>query len=158
MPAIAIKEAVQPIYKATNNVNSKALSRKQLAFIDLYDGNLEQTALKAGYSKTCAKRTAIKNMHNNTIRHLIEQKRQIEIKPLVMDRIKRQEFWTKIILDEAIPIKDRLRASELLGKSEGDFLERVDLSGETTTRIKITRLNIAWEGEQPIETDIEGDI
>ena len=74
-----------------------------------------------------------------------------------MNRIQRQIFWSDIMRNESLPIRDRLRASELLGRSEGDFLERVDLSGETTTKIKITRLNIAWEGERDrlFETDIE---
>jgi hypothetical protein len=38
--------------------------------------------------------------------------------------------------------KDRLKASELLGKSEGDFLDRVEHSGEIAiTKIKIKRIN-----------------
>ena len=32
--------------------------------------------------------------------------------------------------------KDRLKASELLGKSEGDFLDRVENSGEVKLTIK----------------------
>jgi hypothetical protein len=33
----------------------------------------------------------------------------------------------------------RLRASELLGRSQGDFIERKELSGEITGSIHITR-------------------
>ncbi|MBF0260067.1 MAG: terminase small subunit [Desulfamplus sp.] len=145
------------IPKTGNKSSSKALSKRQLKFIDLYDGNAEQTAIKAGYSVKYAKRAGIRNLKNDTLRHLLEEKRQAEIKPEVMNRIQRQVFWSDIIRDESLSIRDRLRASELLGRSEGDFLERMDLSGETTTKIKITRLNIAWEGERDrlVETDIE---
>lgn len=36
----------------------------------------------------------------------------------------RQMFWTDMLRNEDIQPKDRLKASELLGKSQGDFLER----------------------------------
>ncbi|GHV30806.1 hypothetical protein FACS1894167_12220 [Synergistales bacterium] len=32
--------------------------------------------------------------------------------------------------DEAAEVKDRLRASELLGKSEGDFITRTEITGK----------------------------
>ena len=40
-------------------------------------------------------------------------------------------FWTAIIRDESMNIRDRLRASGLLGKSEGDFLDRVALGNDS---------------------------
>ena len=46
-----------------------------------------------------------------------------------MDRESRQEFWTMIALDKEERTDTRLRASELLGKSEGDFIDRHELSG-----------------------------
>ncbi len=125
----AFKEP-EPIYKATDNPASKALSKKQLAFIDLYDGNLEESAIKAGYNPTSAKRTAIRNMHNATIRHLIQQKREAEIKPQVISRIERQIYWSDIMRDTEQDIKHRLKASELLARSEGDFLDRVEHTGD----------------------------
>lgn len=128
--AVALKKRIEPIYKATDNPASKALSKKQLAFIDLYDGNLEESAIKAGYNPISAKRTAIRNMHNATIRHLIQQKREAEIKPQVISRIERQVYWSNIMRDETNPLRDRLRASELLARSEGDFLDRVEHTGD----------------------------
>ena len=46
-----------------------------------------------------------------------------------MDRESRQELWTMIALDKEERTDTRLRASELLGKSEGDFIDRHELSG-----------------------------
>jgi hypothetical protein len=48
----------------------------------------------------------------------------------VLNKEKRKEFWTMVIFDETQPMMVRLRASELLGKSEGDF---VDVVQNTTT-------------------------
>ena len=40
----------------------------------------------------------------------------------VKSRKQRQEFWTDMMDDEDASRMDRLRASELLGKSEADFI------------------------------------
>ena len=42
----------------------------------------------------------------------------------------RQAFWLSIMQNEDHDLKDRLKASELFGKSEGDFVERLDVSGK----------------------------
>jgi hypothetical protein len=42
-----------------------------------------------------------------------------------MTRQQRQQFWSKVAGDESQEMKDRLRASELLGKSEADFTENL---------------------------------
>ncbi len=42
------------------------------------------------------------------------------------DRRDRQRFWTELMQDDEGEMKDRLKASELLGKSEGDFLVRLE--------------------------------
>ncbi|MBF0259484.1 MAG: terminase small subunit [Desulfamplus sp.] len=127
-------------HKATSNPNSKHLTAKQMAFIDLYDGNTTRTAVAAGYGVKSAKMAGIRNMQNVTIRNLIEQRQSQEIKPKVMDRIARQVFWSDITRDDGLPLRDRLRASELLGRSEGDFLERVHQDVNMTP----PTINIVW--------------
>jgi hypothetical protein len=44
-----------------------------------------------------------------------------------------------MIRDKSIPTMARLRASELLGKSQGDFIDRQELSGGINGSITITR-------------------
>ena len=46
--------------------------------------------------------------------------------PAILDAIQRQEFWSHIICDDSKDTRDRLRASELLGKAQGDFIERTE--------------------------------
>jgi hypothetical protein len=46
----------------------------------------------------------------------------------IADRIERQEFWTQIMRDTRRPVYVRLKASEYLAKSEGDFEPRITSS------------------------------
>jgi hypothetical protein len=51
-----------------------------------------------------------------------------EADPAVLTRQQRQELWSAIALGrppyEAASFRDRLKASELLGRAAGDFIER----------------------------------
>lgn len=53
----------------------------------------------------------------------IEARRQQADVHVVMTRKERQALWTKLAKDETKPDMTRLRASELLGKSQADFVE-----------------------------------
>lgn len=44
--------------------------------------------------------------------------------PEIAGRAERQAFWSMAMRDDSLAMKDRLRASDLLAKSEGDYLER----------------------------------
>ena len=47
--------------------------------------------------------------------------------PTVADRIERQQFWTAIMRgDLPCGMRERLRAAELLGRSQGDFVKRIE--------------------------------
>lgn len=117
---------------------SKRLSEKQLRFIALWNGNATQTAELAGYSTptTAGKRC----MQNVQICAQIQENRASLLKPQIATKEERQVFWTETMRDSEHDMKDRIKTSELLGKSEGDFLDRVEKSGDTTLEIK-------WGGE-----------
>lgn len=119
------------------------LTEKQKRFVDLWNGDQEETAKVAGYSD--AKKAGHLCLKNNNICQLIKFKRDAELTPLILSRKERQEFWTKVVNGEIktktfnkdgeeveVPpkMKDRLKASELLGKSEGDFLDRVSITDD----------------------------
>ncbi len=55
-----------------------------------------------------------------------------EVAAAIASRAERQAFWTKVMNDNERDLNARLKASELLGKSEGDFLDRVEV-GTTQT-------------------------
>ena len=118
----------------------KQLSDKQLRFIELYNGNATEAAKLAGYAH--AEVQGKRLLQNVKICSVIQERRAKEIKPHIKDRQARQKFWSDFMDNEEKDDKDRMKASELLGKSEGDFLDRVEHSGEIAiTKIKIKRIN-----------------
>ena len=101
---------------------AKNLTDKQRRFVELYNGNATETAKIVGYSNPM--QAGGRNMQNVDICREIQERRKKEIKPSVMSRIQRQEMWTRLALDESEDTKNRLKATELLGKSEGDFITK----------------------------------
>lgn len=45
----------------------------------------------------------------------------------IATREDRQSFWTEVMRDKLEKMVDRLRASELLGKSQADFVDRMEV-------------------------------
>lgn len=93
---------------------------KQQRFIDAYDGDIKKAAKKAKITYQYARRLATKSNILAAIKH----RQDTEIRPkTIMTRQQRQQFWSEVANDENVEMKDRLRASELLGKSEADFVD-----------------------------------
>ena len=99
------------------------LTPKQQRYVDCYCGNIRESAEKAGVSYTYAK-----ELHSKTyyLHVMVALKNRIDTTPntQIMNRQQRQEFWSKIANDTNVDMNDRLKASELLARSEADFLER----------------------------------
>ena len=84
-------------------------------------GNAEQAALKAGYSKKCARQTGYKLLQNVQIQQYIAQKSDKISSENVANIQEIQSFWTTIMNDQDELTKNRLKASELLAKAKGMF-------------------------------------
>lgn len=113
-----------------------ALTPKQAAFVEAYDGNGTAAARKAGYSGSDAVlgKTAFDLLRNPKIAQLIAERSKRATFGHIASREERQAFWTKVMQDEDGSMFDRLKASELLGKSDGDFLTRIsDPNGDPIT-------------------------
>lgn len=103
------------------------LSPKQQAFVNAYAGNATAAALAAGYSKKTAYSHGQRLLKNVEIQEAIKDRETKRMAPTIATRLERQEFWTSVLRSEDESMKDRLKAAELLGKSEGDFLERIEM-------------------------------
>lgn len=103
------------------------MTTKEQAFVDLYDGNASQTAIKAGYK---TKNPDVVG-HQNLVRLGAEIKKREEKKqaPHIATRQERQAFWAEVMFSDKVGMNERLRASELLGKSEADFTEKLEHTG-----------------------------
>jgi phage terminase small subunit len=121
-------------------ISDTKLSTKQLRFVDVYSGNGTEAARQAGYtgSNKVLGITASRLLANPSIADAIKGRESTEIRPKIVSRQERQEFWTQIMLDETMSVRDRLRASELLGKSEADFTDKHELQTRTTLEDLLT--------------------
>lgn len=105
------------------------LNARQRAFVEAYCGNATEAALAAGYSKKTAAFIGAENLKKPQIAAAIKEREKKRLSPVIASREDRQKFWTDVLKSPDSDMKDRLRASELLAKSEGDFLERREVTG-----------------------------
>lgn len=105
------------------------MTAKQQRFVDAYDGNATKAAIAAGYSKRTAQRMGSENLSKPLVAEAIRARERERASPVIATRKERQAFWTATMRNAKAEMRDRLKASELLGKSEADFLDRVEASG-----------------------------
>ncbi len=87
-------------------------------------GNAEKSVVEAGYSKKYARGNAHKIVARKDVQEYIEYLRQnTNYSHDIMEINDLQEFWSNVIKTPGIKMSDRLRASELLGKSKGAFVD-----------------------------------
>ncbi len=89
-------------------------------------GNAKQAAIGAGYSAKTAEQQASRLLRKVKVQEAIQAR--VDADPLVADREALQRLWTAIAFARKAyakaRMKDRLRASELLGKSQGLFVTK----------------------------------
>ncbi|MGI6075498.1 MAG: terminase small subunit [Pyramidobacter sp.] len=105
------------------------LTTRQRRFVDAYDGNATAAALAAGYSAKTAQRMGSENLSKPLVAEAIRARERKRASSAIATREERQAFWTATMRNVRAEMRDRLKASELLGKSEGDFIERQELTG-----------------------------
>jgi phage terminase small subunit len=107
------------------------LTEKQRRFVEAYDGNATEAARLAGYEGDDATLAQVgyENLRKPEIVQAIRAYGDAEREARIATKIQRQKFWTEMMADKRMDPSARLRASELLGKSERDFVERVEHSG-----------------------------
>lgn len=133
----------------------REFTERQKKFIQFFDGNGTEAARKAGYNGKGNSLGVMAHelLRNPKIREAID-KRNAKIpttKLHIATREERQAFWTKVLHDQNEEMNSRLKASELLGKSEADFTEKVDHGGNVSVNlidaIKQSRIARQLEGK-----------
>ena len=124
------------------------LTVKQQRFVDSYNGNATEAARLAGYKGNDSTLCVVggENLRKPYIIAAIKAREDKRRAKAIATREQRQIFWTKVMRGkvEGVATRDRLRASELLGKAEGDFLDRTEVSGPGGGPIQ-TRMEIIQE-------------
>ena len=107
------------------------LTAKQKRFCDEYlkDLNATQAAIRAGYSEKTANEQGARMLAKVSIQEYIQQfQKQIDQKNIkTVEEV--QEWWSEVMVDEEAKLTDRIKASELLVKSKGGFMDRVQVNG-----------------------------
>jgi phage terminase small subunit len=109
---------------------AEGLTEKQRRFCEAYSsngGNAVDAARTAGYGKPHPQ--GVQNLQKPTIASALEKLRASTTSAAIATREERQAMWTELMRSQEIDIKDRLKASELLGKSQADFIERKEITG-----------------------------
>jgi len=130
-------------------MSNQNLSPKQKAFCETYasnGGNATQAARVAGYKK--ARQMGSENLSKPDIQQYIAHLTDKVSDERVAIMTERQEFWTSVLRGEeasgtdsegndVFDMKHRLKASELLGKSQGDFIDRKIITGAKGANLSI---------------------
>jgi len=113
---------------------SVELTDQQLRFVEAYEGNIQSAAQAAGLSYDYARRLITKGH----IARAIKERQAERIRPNILTREQRQEWWSKVVQDQAEDMKNRLKASELLGKSEADFTDKIQHAGAVGIIVEVS--------------------
>jgi phage terminase small subunit len=162
--------------KTTRGQAMTGLTTKQRRFVEAYDGNATEAAREAGYgARTRPERldahlaeVGYQNLRKLHIMAAIEARERPRLEALIADREERQEFWTSIMRGESngnggMPpsMTERLRASELLARSQADFVDRQEVSGphggpvQTETMAKLCPPELVREYQEAIGNVLE---
>jgi phage terminase small subunit len=113
-----------------------ALSERERRFVEAYmgqaAGNGTEAARLAGYKGSPQVLGVQSTRLLKKASVLLAIAERVQDDPTVATRLDRQLFWTTTMQDAQVPWKDRLKASELLGKSQADFVEKHEHSGNLT--------------------------
>ena len=99
------------------------MTEKQAKFITEYtkDLNATQAAIRAGYSPKTAYSQGQRLLKNVEVQKTMQESHD----KAIADKEERLKFWSNVMRDNEQDMKHRLKASELLGKAQADFTEKI---------------------------------
>lgn len=111
------------------------LTQRQRDFAKLVAGGMEehQAMLQVNYAPGHINNTLYKLRNNKRLQELIEKYKEGPVtNNEIANLTDRQKFWTDVMNDPSNTTGIRLKASELLGRAEGDFVDKKQV--ETTEK------------------------
>ena len=108
---------------------AKQLDRREQTKINYMQngGNMKKAMIDAGYSENYADRNSkyLMGIIGDDIKAQQDEIKQEGIKSIADI----QQWWSDVVGDDQQEMKDRMKASELLVKSQGGFIDKVDVKG-----------------------------
>lgn len=143
------------------------LTLKQKRFADEYiiSGNIEQSAISAGYSKNYARAQAHKLLANVGIKNYIDERLKILDSEKIADQKEVLQYLSSVmrgehkektlisigefgqeIVDIDVGAKDRIKAAELLGKRYKLFTDKVEVDANIETVVFVDDIGSDLDG------------
>ena len=117
------------------------LTPKQQAFADYYiqTGNATEAARMAGYKGKNLNKVASENLTKLDIKQYIAEKQKVLEGYRMANMEEVREFWTETMRNSENHMRDRLKASEMIARTSGAFLDKVEVkaTGEQTITVTI---------------------
>jgi phage terminase small subunit len=116
------------------------LNIKQKKFADFYiqTGNATESYLRAGYKAegNAAEASASRLLRNAKVLEYIEERNKKLDTEFIADIEETKRFWTDIMRDQESDIRDRLKASEYIAKTNGAFVDKREIHGQGFNKIE----------------------
>ncbi|MGB4527973.1 MAG: terminase small subunit [Bacillota bacterium] len=111
------------------------MNARQKKFAEYYAqcGNTVQSAIKAGYSESYANKLAHKLLENIGVAEYIKALSKKASEERILTAIERQAILSDIAKREYEKQSDRIKAIDILNRMTGEYIDRVELSGEVNT-------------------------
>jgi phage terminase small subunit len=108
----------------------KKLTPKQQKFAEFYaeSGKGSESVRKAGYAHKNADIEAVRLLANPSVVDYLSSLTHAQTHNRIANAIERQEFWTYVMRSNEFKIEARLKASEILAKVQGDFVDKLEVS------------------------------
>lgn len=108
------------------------LNPRQRKFAEYYvqSGNTVQSAIKAGYSENYANANACKLLENVRVSEYIRELSEKLKDKRILTAKDRQVMLSDMASDLTSELSDRIRAIDMLNKMTGEYLQKVEVSGE----------------------------
>lgn len=123
-------------------VDDLKLTIKQRRFSELYveTGNATQSYIDAGYkasTRNVAEVEGFKLLRNPKIKQAIEYLNKKIEDESIAGMVEVKQFWTQMMRAIHVEDKDKLKASELIARTNGAFIEKIEHSGNINSEVTI---------------------
>ena len=111
------------------------LNARQKSFCEYYvaSGNATESAIKAGYSEKTARSIGQRLLTNVDIKKYIKELQEKAKESRILTAREKREWLSEVIKNGNEKLQDRLKALDILNKMDGEYIEKMQLSGQLNT-------------------------
>lgn len=118
------------------------MNERQKKFAQYYAqcGNTVQSAIKAGYSVNYANKRAHALLENVGVAQYIKTLTEKAREQRILSALERQELLSNLARNGEEKTADRIKAIDVLNRMTGEYLDKVEISGQVNTTGKLDKI------------------